>query len=60
MDPLFSLHLRTLACHEHLTRSVSNEINLAWGVEGGGRSNHVPLFLGNKLLPEFQTPDPEQ
>lgn len=33
----FSLYLRTLACHEHLTRSVSNEINLAGGVEGGGR-----------------------
>ena len=65
------------ACHEHLALSVSNEINLAEGLDTGGvavvpfpsrdgekpapsgRSNHVPLFLRNKLLPECQTLTPK-
>lgn len=59
-SPFFPRSLRTLVCHEHLTRSVSNEINLAGG-KGGVKlapSNHVPLFPRNKLLPEFQTLTP--
>lgn len=57
-------YLRTLVCHEHLTRSVSNKINLAGGKgrrEGWllpPTSNHVPLFPRNKPLPEFQTLTP--